>query len=258
MGIHPTALVDPAAQIDPSCEIGPFAVIGPEVRMGPRNVVGAHAVVEGDTVLGAGNRVFPHACLGQIPQDLKFRGEHTRLVIGDGNRFREFTTIHLGTEGGGGVTRIGNGCLFMANSHVAHDCRVDDGCILANSVPLAGHVWLEDHVLLGGLSGVHQFTRVGRFAMAAGGSMVVQDVAPYCMVQGDRAQLVGINTTGLERGGFSAEQISRVKEAHRIVFRQKLALKEACQQLRAEYPHAPEIEHLVAFLEGVGDRGLVR
>ncbi len=258
MAIHPTAIVAPGAEIDPSCDVGPYAVIGAQVKMGPRNVVGAHAVLDGDSTFGEGNRVFPHACLGQIPQDLKYRGERTRLVVGSRNQFREFSTAHVGTDGGGGVTRIGDGCLFMANSHVAHDCQVGDGCILANSVGLAGHVVLEDHVILGGLAGVHQFTRIGRYVFVAGGSIVVQDVAPYCTVQGDRAQLVGINATGLARGGYGEEQLARIKEAYRIVFRQKLGLREACQQLRAQYGGQPEIDHLVAFLEALGDRGLVR
>ncbi len=258
MAFHPTAILSPGAEVDPTCEIGQYAVIGPRVKMGPRNVVGAHAVIDGDSTFGEGNRVFPHACLGGIPQDLKFRGERTRLVIGDRNQFREFTTAHLGTEGGGGVTRIGHGCLFMANSHVAHDCQVGDGCILANSVGLAGHVVLEDHVILGGLGGVHQFTRVGRFAFAAGGAVVVQDVAPYCMVQGDRAQLIGLNTVGLQRAGYTEEQLGRIKDAYRIVFRQKLGLKEACDQVRALHGGHPEIDHLLAFLDGLKDRGLTR
>ena len=164
----------------------------------------------------------------------------------------------MGTAGGGGVTRIGSDCLFMANSHVAHDCQVGDGCILANSVALAGHVVLGDHVILGGLSGVHQFTRVGRFAFAAGGSLVVQDVAPYCLVQGDRAKVAGVNAVGLSRHGFDEAQLSRVKEAYRLVFRQKLPLREACSRLRARFEGAPEIEALVTFLEGVGERGLTR
>jgi UDP-N-acetylglucosamine acyltransferase len=258
MAIHPTAVISPQAEVDPTCEVGPFAVIGPGVKLGPRNVVGPHAVLEGDTTLGEGNRVFPHACLGQIPQDLKYAGERTRLVIGDRNQFREFVTVHVGTAGGGGITRIGSGCLLMANSHVAHDCAVGDGSILANSVALAGHVTLGDHVTLGGLSGVHQFTRIGRFVFSAGGSIIVQDVAPYCMVQGDRAEVVGINVTGLARHGFDNEEIGRLKEAFRIVFRQKLGLKEACAQLRAAYGGAAEIGALVEFLDAVGERGLVR
>ncbi len=239
MSIHPTAVVAAGAELHPSCEVGPFAVIGPRVRMGPENVVGAHAVLDGDTTFGAGNRIFPHACIGGIPQDLKYAGEHTRLEIGDRNQFREFTTAHTGTAGGGGVTRIGSGCLFMASSHVAHDCQVGDGCILANSVALAGHVTLGDHAILGGLTGVHQFTRVGRFAFAAGGAVIVQDVAPYCVVQGDRAKVVGVNTVGLGRHGFGEEQLARVKEAHRLVFRRGLPLEEACARLR-ELSGAPE------------------
>jgi UDP-N-acetylglucosamine acyltransferase len=258
MAIHPTAVVDPRAEIHASCEIGPFAVVGPEVKMGPENVVGAHAVLEGDTTFGRGNRIFPHACIGQIPQDLKWRGERTRIEIGDRNQFREFITVHRGTEGGGGVTRIGSQVLMMANSHVAHDCVVGDGSILANSVALAGHVTLEDHVILGGLSGVHQFTRVGRFAFASGGAMVINDVAPYCMVQGDRAELSGLNTTGLKRAGFGDDQLARVKEAYRIVFRAGTPLREAIAQLRERFAGQPEIEHLARWLDGVGDRGLVR
>ncbi|HEX7625271.1 MAG TPA: acyl-ACP--UDP-N-acetylglucosamine O-acyltransferase [Anaeromyxobacteraceae bacterium] len=258
MAIHPSALVAPGAQVDPSCEIGPFAVLGPQVKLGARNTVGAHAVLEGDLSLGEGNRVFPHAVLGQIPQDLKYRGEPTRIVIGSRNQFREFTTVHLGTEGGGGVTRIGDGCLFMANSHVAHDCQIGDGCILANSTALGGHVTLEDHVILGGLCGVHQFTRIGRFVFSAAGSVIVQDIAPYCTVQGDRAALAGLNTTGLQRNGFTDEQVGRVKDAYRIVFRQKLGLQEACRQVRELHAGQPEIDHLLGFLDGVGDRGLVR
>jgi len=258
VAIHPTAVVAKSAEIDPTCEIGPFAVIGPQVKMGPGSVVGAHAVLDGDLTLGARNRIFPHACLGQIPQDLKYRGEKTRAIIGDRNQFREFVTLHVGTEGGGGVTRVGSGCLFMASSHVAHDCQVGDGCILANSVALGGHVTLEDHVIFGGIGGAHQFTRVGRLAFAGAGSIVVQDVAPYSMVQGNRAELVGINVTGLQRAGFDEEQIARVKEAHRIVFRLRLGLKEACAEVRARLGAHPEVAHLAQFLEAVGERGLVR
>jgi UDP-N-acetylglucosamine acyltransferase len=257
MAIHPTAVVEQGAEIDPSCEIGPYAVIGPQVKMGPRNVVGAHAVLDGDTTFGEGNRVFPHACIGQIPQDLKFHGEKTKIVIGDRNIFREFITVHLGTEGGGGVTRIGSKCLMMANSHVAHDVQMGDGCILANSVALAGHVVLEDHVIVGGLAGVHQFTRVGRLAFISGGALVVMDVPPYCTAQGDRAELQGLNTVGLSRAGFTEEQIARVKKAYKALFRSKLGLREAISQVRAEYGSQPEIAHFLSFLEG-SQRGITR
>ena len=257
MAIHPTAVVAPGAQIDASCEIGPLAVIGPQVKLGPENVVGAHAVLDGDVTFGRGNRVFPHACIGQIPQDLKWKGEKTRIEIGDRNQFREFTTVHLGTEGGGGVTRIGSHSLFMANSHVAHDVQVGDHCVVANSVPLAGHVVVEDHVILGGLCAVHQFTRIGRFAFVSGGAMVVMDVAPYCTVQGDRAQVAGLNTVGLQRNGFTEEQVARVKEAYKIVFRSGTPLREAVGQLEAQMGAEPEIAHLVAFLKK-SERGLTR
>ena len=167
MAIHPTAVVEPGAQVDPSCEIGAFAYVGPHVVMGPGCVVRPHGVVTGHTTMGARNQVFSHATIGEIPQDLKYRGEPTRLEIGDRNTFREYVTINTGTVGGGGVTRIANGCLFMANSHVGHDCLIADGAIVANSVALAGHVTVEDHVHLGGLSAVHQFCRIGAHAMIA-------------------------------------------------------------------------------------------
>jgi UDP-N-acetylglucosamine acyltransferase len=257
MAIHPTAIVGTGAQVDPSCEIGPYAVIGPQVKMGPRNVVGAHATLEGDTTLGADNRIFPHAAVGGIPQDLKYAGQPTRLVIGDKNRFREFCTVHIGTAEGGGVTRIGSGCLLMANSHVAHDVQLGDGCILANSVALGGHVVLEDHVIFGGLSAAHQFTRIGRLAFVSGMTGVGMDVAPYCTVAGSRGELAGINSIGLQRSGMSEEQIGRVKEAYRIVFRSKLELKAALAQLGAELGAHPEIAHFLRFLEG-SERGLLR
>ena len=257
MAIHPTAIVDPGAEIDPSCEVGPFAVIGPKVKMGPRNVVGSHAVVDGDTRLGADNRIFPHAAIGGIPQDLKYRGEPTRLVIGDRNRFREFCTVHIGTEGGGGVTRIGSGCLLMANSHVAHDVQLGDGCILANCASLAGHVVVEDGVIFGGLSAAHQFTRVGRLAFISGMSGVGMDVAPFCTVSGSRGELSGLNTVGMQRAGMSEEEIGRIKEAYRLVFRSKLSLAEALAQLETELEGHPEVAHFVRFIQG-SQRGLMR
>jgi UDP-N-acetylglucosamine acyltransferase len=257
MPIHPTAIVSAGAGIDPSCEIGPYAVVGPQVKMGPRCVVGAHATVEGDTTLGADNRIFPHAAVGGIPQDLKYAGQPTKLVIGDRNRFREFCTVHIGTVEGGGVTRIGSGCLLMANSHVAHDVQLGDGAILANSVALGGHVVIEDHVIFGGLSAAHQFARVGRLAFISGMTGVGMDVAPYCMVSGNRGELAGLNTIGLQRAGMSDEQIGRIKEAYRVVFRSKLELKTALAQVEAELGAHPEIAHFVRFLEG-SERGILR
>lgn len=255
--VHPTAVVHPDAQLHETVEVGPFAVIGPKVKIGAGTRVGPHAVIEGRTTLGARNRVFQFSSLGAAPQDLKYAGEDTELVIGDENQIREFTTLHIGTAGGGGVTRIGNRNLFMANSHVAHDCVVGNGCILANSAALGGHVVVEDYVIFSGLTAVHQFTRIGKHAFVAGGAMVVMDVPPYCMAQGDRAELVGLNTVGLERHGFTEAQIGRIKEAYKILFRSKLQITEALARLKAEYGGQPEIDHMVSFIEQ-SKRGLTR
>jgi UDP-N-acetylglucosamine acyltransferase len=257
MAIHPTAVVDRHAELHGSVEVGPFAVIGPKVKIGARTRIGPHAVIEGDTSIGEGNVIFQFAALGAIPQDLKYAGEPTRLQIGNANQIREFATVHIGTAGGGGVTRIGDRCLLMANSHVAHDVQLGNDCILANSVALAGHVSVEDHVIFGGLAAVHQFTRIGRLAFVSGGAMVTQDVPPYLTVQGDRAEVVGINTVGLTRAHFDEHALARVKGAFKIVFRSKMGLREAIAHVKAEYGGNPEIDHLVAFLEGT-QRGIAR
>jgi UDP-N-acetylglucosamine acyltransferase len=257
MAIHSTAIVPKTAEIDSSCEIGPYAVIGPRVRMAADNIVGAHAVIEGDTTIGKKNHIFQFAAIGAIPQDLKYGGEPTRLEIGDGNQIREFATIHIGTAGGGGVTRIGNGCLFMAYSHVAHDCQIGEGCILANCAALAGHVQVEAHVVIAGLSAVHQFTRIGRHAFIAGGSMVAMDIPPYCTAQGDRAVLAGLNTVGLKRHGYTDDQVSHIKSAYKILFRSRLGLREGLARVKAEFGGKPEIDHLVGFIEG-SERGITR
>jgi UDP-N-acetylglucosamine acyltransferase len=257
MAIHPTAVVDPGAQVDPSAEIGPYAVVGPHVRIGARTVVAAHAVVTGHTTLGEANRVFPHAVLGEIPQDLKYRGEPTALVVGDRNTFRECVTVNLGTVQGGGVTTIGNGCLFMAYSHVGHDCRIGDGAIIANSVALAGHIVLEDHVHISGLAAAHQFCRIGRLAFVSGLTGVVMDVPPYCTAVGARAELAGLNTVGMQRAGMTEEQIGRVKQAYKIVFRSNLGLAEALAQLEQELGAHPEIAHFIAFVKA-SQRGITR
>jgi UDP-N-acetylglucosamine acyltransferase len=255
--IHASASVDRHAELDSSVEVGAFAVIGPKVKIGPRTRVGPHAVIEGDTTIGADNVIFQFASVGAIPQDLKYAGEATKLVIGDGNQIREFATVHIGTAAGGGVTRLANRCLLMANSHVAHDVQLGDGCVLANSTALAGHVVVEDRVIFGGLSAVHQFTRIGRLAFVSGGAMVTQDVPPYVTVQGDRAEVVGLNTVGLTRAHFDEHAMSRVKGAYKAVFRSKMGLREAIAHVKAEYGGHPEIDHFVAFLEG-SQRGIAR
>lgn len=255
--VHPTAVVHPDARLHESVQVGPYSVIGPQVTIGEGTRVGPHVVIEGRTTIGARNRIFQFASIGADPQDLKYAGEDTELTLGDDNQVREFVTLHKGTVGGGGATRIGNGTLLMANSHVAHDCIVGNGCRIGNGSALAGHVEMEDHVIISGLAAVHQFTRLGRFAFISGGAMVTMDIPPYATAQGDRAELVGLNTVGLERGGFSKEQIERVKEAHRILFRSKLGLQEALARLRSELSGHPEVDHLVSFI-AQSKRGLTR
>jgi UDP-N-acetylglucosamine acyltransferase len=257
MSVHPTAIVAPGAKLHATVEVGPYAVIGPQVAIGAGTSVGPHAVIEGRTRIGERNKVFQFASVGAQPQDLKYAGEDSALEIGNENLIREFTTLHKGTTGGGGVTRIGDRNLFMAYAHVAHDCQVGSGCVLANAATLGGHVQIGDHVILGGLAAVHQFTRIGQHAFVAGGAMVVMDVPPFCTAQGDRAELAGINSIGLARHGFSEDQISRVKEAYRILFRSKLPLEEAVERLRTELGDQPEIQALLTFVT-TSERGLTR
>lgn len=257
MAIHPTAIVAPGAQLDSTVEVGPYAVIGPQVKIGAHTRIGAHAVIENDTTLGERNRISQFASVGSVPQDLKYAGEDTALMIGDDNLIREFTTLNIGTAGGSGVTRIGNKNLFMTSSHVAHDCVVGNGCVIANCAALAGHVELGNHVTLGGLSAVHQFSRIGDYAFIAGGAMVVMDVPPYCTAQGDRAELVGLNTVGLTRHGYGEAQLGRIKEAYKLVFRSKLSITEAVERLRAEQAGHPEIALFLEFITS-SKRGLTR
>jgi UDP-N-acetylglucosamine acyltransferase len=257
MAIHATAIIDPRAELDSSVEVGPYAVIGPHVRIDSGTSVGPHAVIEGRTRIGKRNRIFQFAALGAIPQDLKYAGEPTGLEVGDENQIREFTTLHIGTTGGGGVTRLGNRNLVMANAHVAHDCQIGSHVVLANGVALAGHVEVRDHAILGGLSAVHQFTRIGEYAFLAGGAMVAMDVPPYCMAQGDRAELTGLNTVGLGRNGFSSEVVGHIKTAYRLLFRCGLQMQEALAKVKAEIPAGPEVALLTDFIEA-SDRGVTR
>jgi len=255
--IHPTAIVHPGARLGPDVEIGPYAVIGEHVTLGAGCWVGPHAVVEGWTEIGEKNRIFQFASVGAEPQDLKFRGEKSYLKIGDRNRVREFVTIHRGTEDGGGETVIGSDCLFMAYAHIAHDCRIGNEVILANAATLAGHVEVDDYAILGGLSAVHQFTRIGCHVMISGGSMVAQDIAPYCIAQGDRAETVGINLIGLKRRGFSEAALSGVKKAYKTIFRSKLRQEEALDKVSEEFASVPEVMQLVEFIRN-SKRGIAR
>ncbi|NOY14187.1 MAG: acyl-ACP--UDP-N-acetylglucosamine O-acyltransferase [Deltaproteobacteria bacterium] len=256
--IHPTAIIAPGAKLDPSVKVGPYAVIGEDVSIGAGTSVGPHTVIEGRTEIGAENQIFQFASIGAVPQDLKFHGEESTLKIGDRNKVREFVTIHLGTEDGGGVTRIGSDNLFMAYSHVAHDCIVRDHVILANCATLAGHVEIDDFAILGGLSAVHQFTRIGCHVMASGGSMIAQDVAPYSIVQGDRASTVGVNLTGLKRRGYSAEALANIKQMYKLVFRSNLKLEDAIVKIETDFSAAAEeVATYLGFLKK-SKRGLAR
>lgn len=236
--------------------MGPGVVIGAEVRVGPETRIGPYAVIEGNTTLGARNRIFQFSSIGAAPQDLKYHDEPSRLEIGNDNRIREFTTIHRGTEGGGMVTRIGNHVLVMNYVHVAHDCIIGDHSILANSTEIAGHCVIEEWVVTAGMCGIHQFTRVGAHAMVAAGSKVAQDVPPYAMVAGDRARLIGLNTVGLERRGFSAENLAALRSAFRTLFYSKLLRDEAMDQVADEYGAVPEVRRLINFIRA-SERGVV-
>ena len=210
--IHPSAVIEPGAEIGPGVSIGPFCVIGSQVRLAAGVELKSHVVIAGDTSVGEGTVIFPFASIGQDPQDLKFKGEHTRLEIGARNRIREYVTMNPGTEGGEGVTRIGDDGLFMANCHVAHDCQIGNRVVLVNSVAVAGHCVLGDDVIVGGLSGIHQFVRIGRGAMIGALSMVTADVIPYGLVQGPRAHLDGLNLVGLKRRGANRAEIAELRE----------------------------------------------
>lgn len=256
--VHPTAIIAPGAELADSVSVGPYAVIGENVKIGSGTSVGPHTVIEGHTEIGCDNQIFQFASIGAVPQDLKFHGETSHLKIGDRNKIREFVTIHLGTEDGGGITTVGNDCLFMAYSHIAHDCVVKDHVILANAATLAGHVEVDSFAILGGLSAVHQFTRIGCHVMASGGSMIAQDVAPYSIVQGDRATTVGLNLTGLKRRGFTREALANIKNMYKLVFRSNLKLEEAIRQISEEFDtHADEVLTYLDFLQK-SERGLAR
>ncbi|MDT8419568.1 MAG: acyl-ACP--UDP-N-acetylglucosamine O-acyltransferase [Desulfuromonadales bacterium] len=255
--IHETAIIAPGAEIDSNVSIGPYAVIGEHVRIGSGTTVGPHAVIEGRTEIGRDNQIFQFASVGAVPQDLKFHGEESTLSIGDRNKIREFVTIHLGTEDGGGKTTVGSDNLFMAYSHVAHDCVVGNHVILANAATLAGHVEIDDYAIMGGLSAVHQFCRIGCHVMASGGAMVTQDVAPYTIVQGDRATTVGLNLIGLKRRGFSPEVLKAIKQAYRFVFRAGLPLEEALTKIENELAASSELTVFVDFIRK-SERGLAR
>lgn len=255
--VHPTAVVHPDAQLAPGVQIGPYAVIGEHVRIGEGTTVGPHAVIEGRTTIGKMNRIFQFASLGSLPQDLKYKGEPSTLEIGDGNQIREFVTMNPGTEGGGMVTKVGNQNLLMVSVHIAHDCIVGDRNIFANGATLAGHVVVENESIIGGMAGVHQFARVGTGSMMSGGTLAPLDIPPYCIAQGDRAKLYGLNVIGLRRRGHSNEQIRVLKRAYKTVFYENLLLKDAIAKIREEHPDSELVKRFADFLAG-SKRGLTR
>lgn len=255
--IHPTAIVDGGAQIHESVEIGPYCIVGPHVQIGAGTRVGPHTVLEGRTEIGENNQIFHHASIGAVPQHAKYRGEPTRLTIGSENIIREFVTIHLGTVEDRGITTVGNRNLLMAYAHVAHDCTLEDGIVLANAATLGGHVYVERNAILGGLVGVHQFVRVGRHAIIGGLSGVRLDVPPFVSASGISSKLYGLNTVGLERSGFSREEIQNLRMAYRILFQSGELLQAAAERVQAELGDDPNVEYLVAFLKK-SERGFCR
>jgi len=255
--IDARAVVSPEARLGADVEVGPFTVIGPGVEIGPRTIIGPHAVINGPTTLGADNHVFQFASIGDAPQDKKYRGEPTRLVIGERNVFREFCTVNRGTTHDKGVTTIGDDNLLMACAHVAHDCLVGSRTVFANGATLGGHVEVGDWVILGGLSAVHQFCKVGAHAFIAGGAMVRQDVPPYVMVQGDPAAPYAVNSEGLKRRGYTEEQIRAIREAYRTVYRSDLKLAEARARLAPIAAERPEIRAFADFIQA-STRSIVR
>lgn len=256
--IHPTALVDPAARLGPGVRIGPFTVVGPEVEIGAGTQVGAHCSVQGPTRIGHDNRIHGHAAIGGDPQDKKFAGERTELVIGDGNVIREFVTISRGTGNGGGITRIGDRNWFLAYTHVAHDCQVGSDCVFSNNATLAGHVEVGDRVILSGFVGVHQFCRIGAHAFIGMGAFVNGDVPPYVMVaQEGYGRPRGINAEGLKRRGFDATRIAAIKRAYRTLYVSGARLEDAVAQLADSARDSEDVRAMLAFIER-GERPLLR
>lgn len=255
--IHPTAIIDPKAELAADVQVGPYSVIGPDVVIGAGSVIGPHVVINGPTSIGAGNRIFQFASVGEECQDKKYKGEPTRLEIGDNNVIRESVTIHRGTIQDNSITRIGNDNLLMAYVHVAHDCMVGSNCILANNASLAGHVHVGDGVILGGFSGVHQFCKIGSFAMSSMFSAINMDVPAFVMVQGYPARARGMNYEGMKRRGYSKELISELRSAYRTLYRSGLTLNEALERIEPDAQTSPEIGLFFESLKN-SNRGITR
>jgi UDP-N-acetylglucosamine acyltransferase len=255
--IHDTAIVDAAARIGDNCHIGPFCTVGAGVELGRGVRLDSHVVVDGDTSIGDETHVFPFASIGLAPQDLKYGGEPTRVRIGRRNQIREFVTIHRGTAGGGGLTKIGDGNLLMAQAHVAHDCQLGDEIIMANAATLAGHVEIADRANIGAYSGVHQFCRVGLEAFVGGYSVVVKDAPPFAVIQGNHARCYGLNRVGMKRRGYPRGAIEKLHHAYHLLLSAKLNTTQALERIKAEIVDCKEVDLLVNFYETT-KRGVVR
>lgn len=246
--VHPTAVIESGARIGPGCRIGPYCVIGPEVVLAANVTLLSHVVIDGVTAIGEGCRLFPFASIGQVPQDLKYAGERTELIIGARNRIREYATMSPGTAGGGGVTRIGDDGLFMMHTHIGHDCQVGNGVVLSNCATLAGHCVLGDRAILGGMAGVHQFVRIGRGAMIGGMSGVVADVIPFGLVAGERAHLAGLNLVGLKRRGTERAEITELRSAYAEIFQGPGTFQERVAGVAGRYPDNAMVGDIVRFI----------
>jgi UDP-N-acetylglucosamine acyltransferase len=255
--IHSTAVISPGAEFGRGVIVGPYSIIGPKVKIGDGSEIGAHVVIDGHVTIGKKTLVSAFASLGSRPQDLKFRGEQTELIIGDNNMFREYSNLSLGTEGGGGKTVIGDDNLFMVSTHVAHDCVVGNHVIAANCVALGGHVVVGDRAVLGGLSAVHQFCSIGQYAMIAGGAMVTQDVIPYGMVQGDRARINGLNVVGIRRLGLKNADLQNIKSMYHLVFDSSLTMEDAIARIVSDVEPSDYRQVWLDFLKK-SDRGVCR
>ena len=254
--IHPTAIVASGARMAPDVVIGPYCMVGERVDLGPGVILRAHIVVEGRTTIGAGTRIFPFASLGHEPQDLKYRGEDSSLVIGCRNTIREYVTMNPGTTGGGMITWVGNDCLFMVGTHIAHDCQIADNVIMANNTILGGHVIIEDYAFLGGVCAVHQFVRIGRHAMIGGMSGVERDVIPYGQVMGDRARLTGLNIIGLQRRGFGREDIQALRNAYQVLFHSEGTLSDRVGEAAIRFAGIGPVEDIIDFIRAESSRGI--
>ncbi len=246
--IHQTAIIDPKAKIHSSVKIGPYSVVGPNVEIDENTEVQSHVSIVGNTKIGRNNKIYPYASIGNDPQDLKFKGEETKLEIGSDNKIREYVTINPGTNGGGGITKVGNNCLFMVSAHIAHDCFVGNNVILANSVPLGGHAYIEDNVIIGGNSAVQQFTRVGRSAMIGGMCGVVRDIIPYAIAHGNRSKLHGLNLIGLRRKNIPNQDIKILSDAYKEIFKNE-NLTENLNNLSKEVSKHKLVSEVISFIE---------